>query len=88
MRNFFIKSFEAIASIIVVIGVVAIIAGAVSVSQLPQGGIARAIGVLIGGFVYLSLLWAGSILSPASTTTPAAPPRRSRSCCAASGEPA
>ena len=62
MRNFFIKSFEAIASIIVVIGVVAIIAGAVSVSQLPQGGIARAIGVLIGGFVYLSLLVGGIYL--------------------------
>ena len=59
MRNFFIKSFEAIASIIVVIGVVAIIAGAVSVSQLPQGGIARAIGVLIGGFVYLCLIAGG-----------------------------
>ena len=62
MRNFFIKSFEAIASIIVVMGVVAIIAGAVSVSQLPQGGIARAIGVLIGGFVYLSLLVGGIYL--------------------------
>ena len=62
MRNFFIKSFEAIASIIVVIGVVAIIAGAVSVSQLPQGGIARATGVLIGGFVYLSLLVGGIYL--------------------------
>ena len=62
MRNFFIKSFEAIASIIVVIGVVAIIAGAVSVSQLPQGGIARAIGVLIGGFVYLTLLVGGIYL--------------------------
>ena len=62
MRNFFIKSFEAIASIIVVIGVVALIAGAVSVSQPPQGGIARAIGVLIGGFVYLSLLVGGIYL--------------------------
>ena len=47
---------------LVVIGVVAIIAGAVSVSQLPQGGIARAIGVLIGGFVYLSLLVGGIYL--------------------------
>ena len=47
MRNFFIKSFEAIASIIVVIGVVAIIAGSAIGSVLAQIGAAAALCVVV-----------------------------------------
>ena len=60
MRNFFIKSFEFVASIIVALGFLILIVGTVAVAQSPEGGIARAIGVLFGGFVYLALL-VGSI---------------------------
>ncbi|WP_136648602.1 hypothetical protein [Paracoccus aeridis] len=59
MRDFFIRGFEIIATIFVVLGTLAIVGGAVGVAFSPAGGILPAIGVLIGGFVYLCLIAGG-----------------------------
>lgn len=63
MRNFFIRSFELIATVIVAVGSLAIIVIAIDMAMTPEGGILGAIAVLIGGFSYLCFLVGGIFLA-------------------------
>lgn len=60
MREFFILWMERAVNVIIVLGAVAVLAGAIVMLFAPQGGLLAAIGVLVFGALYLVLL-GGSI---------------------------
>ncbi|MEM8592643.1 MAG: hypothetical protein AAGF13_08965 [Pseudomonadota bacterium] len=55
MKKFFIGSLEIIVGILVVLGIVVTCFGAFFVSQDPTGGMAAGIGVLVAGFIYITM---------------------------------
>jgi len=60
MRDFFILWMERIVNVVVVLGAVLVVVGAISMLFSPQGGFLAAIGILVGGAIYL-ILMAGMI---------------------------
>lgn len=53
MRNFFIKSLEGIVAVLLVLMIIGIVIGGLVVMNAPDGGLPAALGILIGGAVYV-----------------------------------
>jgi len=56
MRDFFISSLEKLITVVVILMCIAVVVGAGGMMISPQGGILPAIGVLIGGSLYVVLM--------------------------------
>lgn len=56
MRDFFINSLEWLLNIAVILGGIGIVISAVVMLNQPTGGLLPALGVLIGGFIWLVLI--------------------------------
>lgn len=56
MRDFFIRSLEKLITVLVVFMCLGVVAGSIAVMLNPEGGLLAAIGVLIGGGLYVILL--------------------------------
>jgi hypothetical protein len=60
MRDFFINAFDKLVSIIVILGAIGIVIGAIV--AMSQNGIFAALGILVGGSLYLILIGGGMYL--------------------------
>ncbi|MRX50983.1 hypothetical protein GI374_11100 [Paracoccus sp. S-4012] len=56
MRSFFINSLDWLVNVVVVLAGIGIVIGAFVVMSEPGGGLLPAIGLLLGGFIWLVLL--------------------------------
>ncbi|MBO9454809.1 hypothetical protein J7376_03135 [Paracoccus sp. R12_1] len=56
MRDFFIVWMERIVNVVVILGAIGVLIGAIAAMFSPQGGILQGLAVLIGGTIYMILL--------------------------------
>ena len=56
MRDFFIRSMEQIINVVLVIGAILVVLGAISTMFHPMGGFLSGLMVLCGGAIYLLLM--------------------------------
>ncbi len=56
MRDFFINALDKLVAVIVILMIIGVVVMAVMMTQQPQGGILMALGVLVGGALYVVLL--------------------------------
>lgn len=55
MRDFFIGALDKLVAVIVILMIIGVVAGAVAAAMSPMGGALPAIGVLVGGALYVIL---------------------------------
>ena len=56
MRDFFINALDKLVAVIIVLMIIGVVGMSVMMTMQPQGGILMALGVLIGGGLYVVLL--------------------------------